>query len=106
MINNRIILTQLKKHLQQNFGKSVKDVILFGSRARGDSKLYSDYDILIILNEDYTGKDENKLLDLCYDIDLKYNILLDVHVLSSRELDSARGKQPLYMKALNTGQYA
>jgi predicted nucleotidyltransferase len=106
MINNRIILTQLKKHLQQNLDKPVKDVILFGSRARGDSKLYSDYDILIILNEDYTGKDENKLLDLCYDIDLKYNILLDVHVLSSRELDSARGKQPLYMKALNTGEYA
>jgi hypothetical protein len=41
-----------------------------------------------------------------YDIDLKYNILLDVHLMSARELNSARGKQPIFIKALNTGIYA
>jgi len=107
MINkNEKILTQLKLHLKQNYGDSVGDIILFGSRAIGNSQKDSDYDILIILNKDYTGKDENKILDLCYDIDLKYNILLDVHLLSKNELNSERGKQPIFTRALNTGLYA
>lgn len=106
MIENQKILIDLKQHLQKHYGDSVKDVVLFGSQARGDSREYSDYDILIILDNDYSGKDENKILDLCYDIDLKYNILLDIHLLSGRELETNRGKQPIFTNALKSGLYA
>jgi len=99
-------LIDLKQHLQKHYGDSIKDIVLFGSQARGDSTEYSDYDILIVLDKDYSGRDENKILDLCYDIDLKYNILLDVHLLSKREMNSERGKQPIFIKALNSGLYA
>ncbi|HYX10179.1 MAG TPA: nucleotidyltransferase domain-containing protein [Bacteroidales bacterium] len=106
MIENQKILIDLKQHLQKHFGDSVKDVVLFGSQARGDSREYSDYDILIILDKDYSGKDENKILDLCYDIDIKYNILLDIHLLSDREIETKRGKQPIFINALKSGLYA
>ena len=106
MLDNTKILSDLKGHLIRNYGDSVKDVVLFGSQARGDSNDYSDYDILIVLNKDYSGKDENQILDLCYDIDLKYNILLDVHLLSNHELNSIRGKQPVFFNALKSGLYA
>ena len=100
------ILTDLKIHLQKNYGNSVKEVILFGSHARGDSNDDSDYDILILLEKDYSGQDENKILDLCYDIDLKYDILLDVHLISKREIASIRGRQPVFVNALKSGIYA
>ncbi|SHI40663.1 Nucleotidyltransferase domain-containing protein [Tangfeifania diversioriginum] len=100
------ILSDLKSHLLKNFGKSVKEVILFGSRLEEHSNDYSDYDVLIILDEDYDSTDENKILDLCYDIDLKYNILLDVHILSKKELALPRGKQPVFTNAINSGIYA
>ena len=106
MGNNSEIIIDLKSHLVKNFGSDIKDVILFGSRAQGIPKEYSDYDILIILNKDYSGKDENKILDLCYDIDLKYNILLDIHLLSNSELSSIRGKQPVFINAIKSGIYA
>ena len=106
MLDNTKILSDLKGHLIRNYGDSVRDVILFGSQARGDSNDYSDYDILIVLNKDYSGKDENQILDLCYDIDLKYNILLDVHLLSNRELSSIRGRQPIFINALKSGLHA
>ncbi len=106
MINKTKILIDLKSHLIKNYGNSVKDVILFGSQARGDSKKYSDYDVLIVLEKDYSGKDENQILDLCYDIDLKYDILLDVHLLSSNEMKSIRGKQPVFVNAIKSGIYA
>ena len=106
MIDNQEILIDLKQHLQKQYGDSIQDVVLFGSQARGDSSEYSDYDILIVLDKDYTGSDENKILDLCYDIDLKYNILLDIHLLSKREINSKRGKQPIFSNALKSGLYA
>jgi predicted nucleotidyltransferase len=106
MTDNREILTDLKNHLVSNYGKVIRDVILFGSHAHGDSKDYSDYDILIVLDKEYSAKDENKILDLCYDIDLKYNILLDVHLISKNEMTSIRGRQPIFINALKSGIYA
>lgn len=106
MIDKQNILSELKNHLNAHSDNSVKDVILFGSQARGDSDENSDYDILIVLNRHYSGEDENEILDLCYDIDLKYNIILDVHILSTSELDSERGKQPIFINAVKSGIYA
>jgi len=100
------ILSELKDHLIKNYGDSVRDVILFGSQAHGNSDIFSDYDVLIILGEKYSGKDENKILDLCYDIDLKYDILLDVHIISEKELRTIRGKQPIFVNAIKSGIYA
>ena len=45
-------------------------------------------------------KDENVILDLCYDINLKYNILIDAHILSKKEIKSIRGKQSIFVNAL------
>jgi len=106
MIDNQKILIDLKRHLTNHYGESIKDIVLFGSHARGDSSEYSDYDVLIVLEKDYSGRDENKILDLCYDINLKYNILLDVHLLSKNEMTSPRGKQPIFINALKSGIYA
>lgn len=106
MVDNQKILIDLKKHLKQHYGDSITDIVLFGSQARGVSNEYSDYDILIVLDKDYSGKDENKILDLCYDIDLKHNILLDVHLISKKEITSQRGKQPIFINALKSGLYA
>ena len=100
------ILSSLKSHLNKHLNGIVKDVILFGSQAKGTELKDSDYDILLILNKEINSKDETKILDLCYDIDLQYNILIDLHILSNSELDSARGKQPIFSNAINSGIYA
>ena len=106
MVDKHKILADLKIHLRQNYGDSVKDVILFGSQLRGASNEDSDYDILVVLTSDYTHKDEMKIMDLCYDLNLKYDIVIDVHILSTNELESLRGKQPIFVNALRTGLYA
>ncbi len=106
MINKHQIIADLKNHLYNNYGPSVKQVILFGSQTKGNQKGYSDYDVLIVLDKDYSWQDENRILDLCYDVDLKYNILIDVHLLSDRDISSLRGRQPYIMDALKNGIYA
>lgn len=106
MIDKRLILIDLKNRLQELYSDSVKNVVLFGSQATDKATDYSDYDVLILLNEDYTRQDENKILDICYEVDLKYDILIDAHLLSMKELNSRRGKQPIFRNALKNGIYA
>lgn len=106
MSENAEILNKLKEHLKSHLGNNLNEVILFGSMASGKATEGSDYDILIILNKKYDWRDENKIMDLCYDIDLKYNILIDPHILSTEEINTIRGKQPIFVNAINSGIYA
>jgi len=106
MADKFTILKELKSCLQKGYKDSVKDIILFGSQAYGKSNEESDYDVLIVLEKDYTAKDENQIFDLCYDINLKYNIIIDAHLISERELGTIKGKQPIFSKAIKSGIYA
>lgn len=106
MKDNRIILVDLKRRLEEHYSDSIKNVVLFGSQTTSKANDSSDYDVLIILNKDYSKNDENKILDICYDIDLKYEIIIDAHLLSTKELETKRGKQPIFVDALKNGIYA
>ncbi|MFH0924255.1 MAG: nucleotidyltransferase domain-containing protein [bacterium] len=44
------------------------EVILFGSKARGDSEKYSDIDLLILLNRAVNTAIEEEVRELTYDI--------------------------------------
>lgn len=105
-IDKLIILKDLKENLRKQYTDSVRDVILFGSQARDTANENSDFDVLILLDKDYTGRDENDIFDICYDIDLKYDIIIDAHLLSLKELSNIRGKQPIFKNAINSGIYA
>ena len=106
MVKKMTIVRELKEYLQKEFSDSVKEVILFGSQVNGNSNEHSDYDILIVIDNDFNSMDENRIYDLCYDISLRYNIIFDVHMISKRELTTLKGKQPIFTKAIKTGLYA
>lgn len=106
MADKLTIIRDLKSTLQIELNGSVRDIILFGSQSIEKATEDSDYDILIVLDKDYDAKTENKVYDLCYDIDLKYNIIIDAHLISTKELETKRGKQPLFISALQKGLYA
>jgi len=103
---NEKILKELKNYLLQNIGDEISDVILFGSRINRTYSTDSDYDVLIIVKKNYDNKFEEQIIDLCYDIDLKYDVIIDPHILSTTELQSLRGKQPIFINAINNGIYA
>ena len=101
------IIKDLKKSLITEFGDNINSVILFGSQAQGKANEFSDYDFLIILKNQYDWKLKNKISDICYEIDLKYDILTDIHVISDYELnDTLRGCQTIFRNALKNGIYA
>ena len=66
-------------------------VILYGSQARAEASMESDYDLLILLPHSVTQEVEETLNSLFYDLELKWNI-----VLSTLIYDLEAWNQPLY----------
>ena len=67
------------------------DVILYGSRARGDADKYSDYDILILVNGDAELLMEQKIRSNVYPLELDSGAVLTIFVYSRQQWDT-----PLY----------
>jgi predicted nucleotidyltransferase len=106
-VNPVVIITELKRVLVSQFGDNIIDVILFGSQASGKSTEDSDYDILILVANDYNWKYQNLLFDKAFDVGLKYQVLFDLHLLSVNEKNNLlRGKEPIFINAMEKGIYA
>ncbi|MEI9930234.1 MAG: nucleotidyltransferase domain-containing protein [Rhizomicrobium sp.] len=58
------ILTRIKNELRVLYGTRLKRVLLYGSRARGDHRPDSDYDILVVLEGQIEGWPDRKLATL------------------------------------------
>ncbi len=69
-MNEKDFLLQLKKAVLSYDDKA--QLILFGSRARGDFKQDSDWDILILTPHVVDADYRNNLTDLIFDTELKY----------------------------------
>jgi len=105
-VTKKTILKDLSCLLKSRFSDDLKDVVLFGSRVNGNAQVDSDYDILVILKQKADWKMEREISDLCYEIELKYNIRTDTHVIGESELSSLRGKQPIFVNAISNGLHA
>ncbi len=67
------------------------EVILYGSRARGDARDDSDYDILVIVNGPVDMALEEKMVSNVYPLELETGAVLTLIVYSRVQWDS-----PLY----------
>jgi predicted nucleotidyltransferase len=105
-MNNAEILNDLKTSLINDLNEKIVDVILFGSQAKKNTKGDSDFDILFIVNCKIDWKLERQISDLCCDVELKFDIHIDAHVLAKEELTQPRGNQLIYQYAIINGIYA
>ncbi len=98
-----VVMEEIKKILIANFGARIEKVILFGSQTGDEIRKESDTDILVIVNGKLDWKIKKAIQDLCYTIDLKYDILTDIKVLSSEDIKGIKGLQPFIQNALSLG---
>lgn len=67
-----VYLLQLyRKQLEKELGQHIKEVILYGSYARGDFRTDSDIDILILVDLKDFQECEDKVFDLTYDFNIE-----------------------------------
>jgi predicted nucleotidyltransferase len=78
------------------YGDKIQHAALFGSKVRGDDTKYSDVDILLIVTDD-KWKYRQPISVILSDIALKYDVQLDVRVISEARWE--------YMKRIQAGLY-
>jgi predicted nucleotidyltransferase len=99
-INN--ILKEFKQEIAKLYGQKLKDVILYGSWARGEATEKSDIDLLIVLaGQVVSGQEIDRMMDIVTDINLKHGELISVHPIS--EQDYSTIKSPLLINVRREG---
>jgi len=74
------VLVRFRRELSEVYGSKIERVVLFGSRARGDARPDSDYDVAVFLNKLETFNDEAARLaaietDILYDTGVIINAM-------------------------------
>ena len=96
------ILDELKAGLQGIYGPRLRQVILFGSYARGEAEEGSDIDVAIVLDEIKSVAEERQRTgDLTYELSLANDTV--IQTLFLREQDMADPWQPTYANIRREG---
>lgn len=85
-MNIQPVLEEFKAKVQELYGEQLKDIILFGSYARGEATEDSDIDLLVVLEGEITpGREIDRMIDAITDINLEYSVLLSVVPVSAEK---------------------
>ena len=99
-----------KQHIIQLIRQKVNEldntaeVILYGSRARGDNKRDSDWDVMILLNrKDVDKKVEQVFRHHLLDIELEIGVPISVFVYSKSDWEGKYSVTPLFKSIKKEG---
>ena len=114
-------LSELKEKIKEKYPDA--EIILYGSKARGDYKEYSDIDLMIIIKDNHQinksisfeeleklyflpvdKKVKNEILDILTDIQVKYCVSIDFQVKNKSYVETnLAGVVPLYRNIRKEG---
>ncbi|RPH32321.1 MAG: nucleotidyltransferase domain-containing protein [Bacteroidales bacterium] len=96
-----IVLSMIKKQVKEIDPSA--DIILYGSRARGEERPDSDWDILILVNTKADIETEKKFRHKLFDVELELGEALSTFVYNKQEWKSKYWMTPLYKNISNEG---
>ena len=114
-------LSELKEKIKEKYPNA--EIILYGSKARGDYNEYSDIDLMIIIKDNHRinksisfeeleklyflpvdKKVKNEILDILTDIQVKYCVSIDFQVKNKSYVETnLAGVVPLYRNIRKEG---
>ncbi|MFO7369022.1 MAG: nucleotidyltransferase domain-containing protein [Bacteroidales bacterium] len=101
-MRKELILGKIKKAIYQKDPQA--EVYLFGSRARGDSRKNSDWDILILIdNKSVTNEIEDNFRDNLYDLELESGQIISTFIYPKEYWKSYLSYSPLYKNVYKEG---
>jgi len=94
-MKSNIIISRIKKSIHSKDPNA--EAFLFGSRARGDARKDSDWDILILVDSDkVTNEIEDNFRDELFDIELDSGQIISTFIYPKNHWNSMKKYSPLY----------
>lgn len=98
----KLILKETKKKLKAIYGDKLKDIVLYGSYARGDFTEGSDIDLIILLKDMKEPiAERKKYFDAIWELDLKHDTVISI--IPFREEEYRTRRLPLVLNAKREG---
>ena len=97
-------INELIEKLKETYGDNLVKVILYGSKARGNSTQDSDIDVMVILKDYDRWEDEfDKIFDFVYEIEERYDYDFLISFNLKKENEFNISKSPLILNVKNEG---
>lgn len=101
-MNERRAIEAAERILREQF--PIRHVILYGSKARGDSDQHSDMDLLLISSRRLHWKEEKAVTDILFDIGMEYDVIFSPLFVSGEEWDGGIFTRfPVYDEIIRDG---
>ncbi|MEW5766827.1 MAG: nucleotidyltransferase domain-containing protein [bacterium] len=94
------VVNELKANISDKY--ELQEMRVFGSSARGDRRADSDIDVFVHLSQVNRQIEEN-LFDMAYDLELKYDCLIDLIVFGDEAVKERYARTPIYQKIFTEG---
>ena len=85
--HDRHAIEAASRMLKKRF-RMVEQVILFGSKARGDDVEDSDIDLLLLTSRPIDWRERGAILDALFDIEMAFDVLISILVKTSAEWEN------------------
>ena len=105
MSDRNRILCEFRNKTKSIMGDSLKQMILYGSYARGDYGDNSDMDIMGLteLTDDRIIQIEDEIFDAAYDIELEYGVPISVNIKNEKHFKNWVNSLPYYSNIQKEG---
>ena len=91
------------ERLFERYPERVRQTVLFGSKARGDSDIWSDIDILVVVDDD-DWRFQHAISNVASQVSLEYDVLIGPRVIGLERWESMRrGRRGLYRNIASEG---
>lgn len=84
-------------------GEKISAIILYGSVARGTAEPDSDVDIALLLNEEFTKEEWDKMVGFSADMDLEYNTVFSLVHITTEHFQKWLKAMPFYQNIEKEG---
>ncbi|MBI5299233.1 MAG: nucleotidyltransferase domain-containing protein [Deltaproteobacteria bacterium] len=85
-------MSEFKQRVLQRFGPRITEIKIFGSTVRGERRLYSDIDILILI-ENLTAEEKRWVWDEATHINIEKDTILSPLVMTPEEFQKLRDRE-------------
>jgi predicted nucleotidyltransferase len=95
----RAALESLVGWVRGRFGARVRELTLFGSRARGEGDEDSDVDVLVAV-DDVTSTEARDIAHVCGDLLTEHDVIVSPLVLATARLEELRRRERLIVREI------
>ena len=100
--NEREAIREASRMLKEKF--PVKEIVLFGSKARGDSDEESDIDLFLVTKHSIHWRERQAIIHALFDMGMKHDVIFSI--LDTTEGDFGKGifsAFPIYKEIIKEG---